>query len=711
MRSASALALLVLALAGLLAWLSVDGAPAAAGAVVESTFEHDAPSEAVLTLGEDVEAESETSERSAEAGVATALAGRVLHATTGEPLAGFEVVARSGRDWLAADESDERGRFALRDVTFDRVSLSVTTPYGWAALDTPRKVARDERGEFPRVEILARESGFAPFRARLTNAETGERVPHYLVRIGTQQGSRESAWSDAEGLMLSEQKYPEGALMLFGYDIVPPNTTGGEAKPHWYREVRHVPVDGEAAELDLAIAVGPTYHLDLDAPEDARRSPLFAAMARSGPFLPAPVRADSVSQSPLRWNDGCWVRFAPQMRIFGAGRNALAVASLDGRWYGEGTISTHRGIAPERVPITLLRRARLLGRAVDERGEGVARAHVTIYRRQGADWRSLSTAETAANGLFDFPFAPAGTYLARGVSMGNEPAEAIFEAADGIDAEFELLMRRVSALGEVSGVITAPEEVELEDAFVVLSSVRVSGRTQTQTPKFERSGGRQRAEFRFVDVPVDDYELRVSAYGDVALSVRPESLEFTAPREHISIEIERTSNPDCFSVRARDARTDKVLDWATLEVLAKGIESESSRLRVENTMCVTDARRAAAEWIVWREGYVPVRGLVSQLPFSGDRAEISVALQPGWGAELEVLGPGFTPLEGAQVWIDGKPAGTADARGRLSLAREAAPGAFDLRYRDWRVELDSQPPLEDLRAGAAAYSRLWMRPP
>jgi hypothetical protein len=61
-----------------------------------------------------------------------------------------------------------------------------------------------------------------------------------------------------------------------------------------------------------------------------------------------------------------------------------------------------------------------------------------------------------------------------------------------------------------------------------------------------------------------------------------------------------------------------------------------------------------------------------------------VSLPRGWGAILYVGGPNHEPLEGVQVFLDGRPRGFTGSHGRVCLAGER-PSAITLRYEDWSI--------------------------
>jgi hypothetical protein len=717
MRLPIALALLVLLLAGLVAWLAigassgaaVGGAPDSSSAPLQAgelraDRELDAPADTVASVS------AAPSGRALESSAQRSVAGRVVHASSNEGLADFGLVARLASEVLAEDSSDARGRFVLLAIAADEFTLEVTPPYGWVALDTPRKIRRDEHGEFESVEVRARPAGFAPFRARLVDEQTREPVPHYFVRIGSQLGGRSNAWSNAEGVLTSEHDHPESTLLLFGYDVLHPDLGSGELKPNWYREVPHTPRDGASEELELAIPVGPTYRIELDAPAQAPRDRLLALVGTSVTPFPRASSARHPGVGVVRTNDGIWVRFPPRGRG-PASAGSLSVYSLDGCWFGDGPVTTRRGIDPQSVSIRLERRARIFGRAVDGQGGAVAKAQLTLFGRdRSGDFARLELAESSANGLFEFPFAPAGAYVVRGMSLSTETREFAFDVLEGEDFEFELVMPLLSRKGPVSGIVRAAPGLEFTTCKLFLASTRHPGQILEQRSAFEaRERGREVA-FEFLDTPAGEYSLTVDAWGASDGLTREVRIDVLAPREGIVVELPSAENLLCIELNAVDARSQAQVGRTWFELANNGAcdYGESLGPRVER--CLPAEFVAGSRWWLAAAGYRPASGEVSALEFLGGVANLRVELTPGWGVGLEVLGPEFTPLAGVDVVADGKKVATTDSAGRALLALDEKPTALELRRAGWRTELDSLHALNLALRRDALLLRLWMAP-
>lgn len=89
---------------------------------------------------------------------------------------------------------------------------------------------------------------------------------------------------------------------------------------------------------------------------------------------------------------------------------------------------------------------------------------------------------------------------------------------------------------------------------------------------------------------------------------------------------------------------------------------------------------------------------------------LAFPLPRGWGAFLYVGGLDAEPLEGAEVFLDGRPAGCTDALGYLALAATERPARLEVRYRDWSLDtcdLEADGSFDDSSTGMNVY----LRPP
>jgi hypothetical protein len=697
---------LALVLAGALLWLALrESGPRADGAAAESSgtslpsFE---PTDELERVAEDAPARaSERHERDQSLSV---LSGRVLDANSRAPLAEFGVVAKAGGAVLAETASDARGRFTFAAGEADEIALRVLAPYGWFVLDAPRTVRRNARGGFDDVVFLARPAGVAPLRLRLVDERTGESVPQYLVRIGLAEGARSPAWSNAEGVVVSEHALREGTVLLFGYDIVHPDLATTDSEPHWYREHHHAPRDGNSEVVELRIPVGPTYLLELDAPAAAPRERLLARLGSRAFRFPSLESARAAGAAVVRTGAQPWVRFPPNVYPH-TDPGVLTLFSSDGRWRGEAHVSTRLGVHPGTIAVSLERCATILGRAVDPTSAALPATEVELYALDGHGGLARVAAQRAGgNGLFEFPLLAGGRYWVRGTTANARPAERELQLANGEDLEFDLVLHPRPADAAIRGRVVVAREFGAQQVGLVL----LSGAAQLESQLELSSTGD--AEFAFEALAAGVYELMASVYSsenDVQL-IQLRSV--SAPTSDVLLHFNSQEARLAIQLRARDAQSGddifanvhvtpqcSVVDFS-LEVSASSAQPHYQFLPIDG---------ADATWRVECRGYAPAWGPLSELNFVHGLAVLDVELTPGWGVLLEVFGPDATPLPQVEVLADSKRVATTDALGRARVALAAKPARFELRRVGWRTELASAAALtSSLDYGGAL--RVWM---
>ncbi len=648
--------------------------------------------------------------RDARSSATRRLRGWVLDTSSGRGLAGCGV-AFFGDGALAGETaSDEAGRFALDVPPLRALRVRVICPYGWIPLNAPRTIEPDAEGEYEEVEIRVRMAGFSALHLQLVDELTREPVPHYLVRVGTRDGSRVDLWSDAGGVLMSEQSHPESTLLLFGYDSR--HGDARESNALWYREFAHQPKFADEPPELLPIPVGPTYRLELDAPRDA---PLERLAAFVSGFAPSHVGAHSLewpNVAYVRSQDGLWVRFSPH--IFQRERPGfLTLLSADGRWWGESAVSTGIGIDPRTTRVRLERRARILGRAVDRSGAGLANVGVALF---GADragqFSELGAAKSSGNGLFEFTHLTGGRYVVRAASAQVRAARMELMLSGHEDLEFDFVLD-LAAATSLLGVVHAPDTLEHVDSIhVSLRALHGHGEARATTLALASGEGRRRASFEFEAVAPGVYNLEAQA-----VSGRSDDWQFSAsqivlaPGPSITLELPGAANRRCVTLDATDARTGERVERADFELDERlELRFDRSQLSLFNTCFALSTPAEESLWIAGAPGYAPRVGRLSELPFSSGQARLEVSLERGWGALIEVCEPNLAPAAAVEVFIDGERVGRTDSAGVVVLQRAAAPRSLELRRAGWSVELASQVQLGALLRGETRRARVWISP-
>lgn len=697
---------LALVLAGAVLWLALkERGPRADGAAAESSgassLSFEQPDE-LEHVAEDAPARAaERHERDQSLSV---LSGRVLDANSRAPLAEFGVVASAGGAVLDETASDARGRFTFATGDADELVLRVLAPYGWFVIDAPRTVRRNARGGFDDVQFLARPAGVAPLRLRLVDERTGENVPHYFLRIGLAEGARSPAWSNSEGVVVSEHSFHEGPVLLFGYDIVHPDLATTDSEPHWYREHHHAPREGDSEVVELSIPVGPTYLLELDAPAAAPRERLLARVGWQGFTLPDLDVARGAGAAVVRPGAQPWVRFPPSAYPR-AIPGVLTLFSSDGRWRGEAPVSTRIGIHPGTIAVRLERCATILGRAVDPTGAALPATEVELYAFDNDGGLVRVAAQRAGgNGLFEFPLLAGGRYWVRGTTTNARPAERELRLAAGEDLEFDLVLHPRPADAAIRGRVVVAGELGAQQVGLVLRS----GAAQIESQLELSSAGD--AEFAFEALAAGAYELTASVYSSDNDLELIQLRSVRAPTSDVRLHFNSQEARLAIQLRARDAQSGddifaKVHVSPQCSVFDFSVEISASSAQPHYQFLPIDD--ADATWRVECRGYAPAWGPLSELNFVHGLAVLDVELTPGWGVLLEVFGPDATPLPQVEVLADGKRVATTDALGRARVALGAKPARLELRRAGWRTELASAAALtSSLDYGGAL--RVWM---
>lgn len=697
---------LALVLAGALLWLALrESGPRADGAAAESSgtslpsFEQPRELERVAE-----DAPARTTERHERDQSLSVLSGRVLDANSRAPLAEFGVVASAGGAVLDETASDARGRFTFATGDADELVLRVLAPYGWFVVDAPRSVRRNARGGFDDVVFLARPSGVAPLRLRLVDEQTGENVPHYFLRIGLPDGARSPAWSNAEGVVVSEHALREGTVLLFGYDIVHPDLATTDSEPHWYREHHHAPRDGSSDVVELRIPVGPTYLLELDAPAAAPRERLLARVGWRAFTFPNLESARAAGAAVVRTGAQPWVRFPPSVYPH-ATRGVLTLFSSDGRWRGEAPVSTRLGVHPGTIAVSLERCATILGRAVDPAGAALPATEVELFALDN-DGGLLRVAGQRAggNGLFEFPLLAGGRYWVRGTTTNARPAERELQLAAGEDLEFDLVLHPRPADAAICGRVVTARELSARRVELVLHA----GSANFES-KLELSDGGE-ADFAFEALAAGDYELTAQVYTDKENFELTQRRTVSAPTSDVLFTFSAPDTRLAIQLRARDRQTGESV-VANIDVTPRcdvfGLSVDVSASSAQPDFVFLPIDGADALWRVECFGYAPEWGPLSELNFVQGLAVLEVDLTPGWGVLLEVFGAGQTPLPQVEVLADGKRVATTDALGRARVSLAKKPTRLELRRAGWRTELASAAALtSSLDYGGAL--RVWM---
>ena len=349
--------------------------------------------------------------------------------------------------WATPPESDSTGGddepAPLERPAPDVASGVQLAPSGPAA---PRaEVAREKTEAAP-------ERTRAPFAAFLIDADTGEAVPSFEVRVD-QEGRSERLVSDEVGRLESSLAFEAGPLEL-RYDDhagVPRNLELAMGSGTMRRDsADRIVFDPAAPERELLIEVGPTYLLELLAPRDIELADLSAAILGLGDGWREFFRA--VTSTPLRAGARDWVRFAalPAEMLPRQGPWRLEVRSADGFWIGAAEVDSIRGVHDELVRVDLLEQGRLSGRVLDETGRPLEGISVVVSGEH-----ARASAESDADGSYGIQWLAAGDYRLRATSPRHRPTDARIAIRPGEETRHTVAVEWLPRAGAVAGVLTS----------------------------------------------------------------------------------------------------------------------------------------------------------------------------------------------------------------------------------------------------------------
>ncbi|MEW6071230.1 MAG: hypothetical protein AB1726_01365 [Planctomycetota bacterium] len=509
----------------------------------------------------------------------------------------------------------------------------------------------------------------ASVRGRLLDRETGEPVPWYLLGVSMGGEGGCVVETDAEGRFATPVPYPAGMLTLDLWDV-----TGQELPADGADRTTRMEHDPAGPELDVAIPVGPTYSLELSLPDGLGRSEVRARLyvdppahreAGDTPWSRTPTtllrdRPDA-SRSP-------WVRFRGLL-VPAQDPLWLSVESRDGMWRGGARVGGGPGVHPERVRITLHERCAVVGRFVSvDPIEGGGAQIALLPGTEGAP--PLVWAHAGVQGGFRIDDLEPGAYRLEVRDEAVTATPVCFTIVEGVLDLGELPWEPIPLAG--------PVRLRLRSAAYVPIDVQL---VRTLDPPRhplwhsdeweELPDGRYESVFAWEQVYAGDYAIEVHGHGDVSWHLPLGHL--VPPVENLLLELPAPAEPVRFDVRAEDgSELDRWELWARGERVWEMLEPVDGQIAA---FAFDDDFQCA----VWSPGRRAWRGS-GRPPSPGERT-IPIRLPSGWSRLFVVKNrDGWQGVPGAELWLDGTPAGTTDARGELYVEWGAAPTDWEVRH-------------------------------
>lgn len=326
----------------------------------------------------------------------------------------------------------------------------------------------------------------------------------------------------------------------------------------------------------------------------------------------------------------------------------------------------------------------------------------------------LATTQSAGNGVFEFRCLPLGAFEIHAVSPAHERRSIAVDVAVAERIDVEIVLPAARDAGSISGRLAAPLDTQRRVFEVELASTRPTGRRFTQRVELQPADDALAGDFRFDHVPDGDYGLSAEGFYDAG-RWQPRSIAVTPPAADFEFRLVRDDDGEerALTCRIADASTGEIVSTAWVQIESRANIVWPLPVESENDAMAWPVGFASEDrWWVTARGYAAYSGSPARdfVP-GGEVWRAKVALERGFGCEVEVIGPRGAPVAGAELWLDGERAGVTDADGRAVARRERAPTSIDLRYGDWTVEPDDRAALVGALEGSYPHPRIRMSPP
>lgn len=612
--------------------------------------------------------------------------GKVVELGTERPLDGFWAYLVTDRErpeeHAAEARTDKRGRFQLPLPGVPAASVFIEPEYGWRMIESP--IALESVREHQRIDLLfhARPMRSATVRGILVDSATQEPLPEYLL-IARQRATFEEVDTDADGRFETTSLFPEGSVTFYFIDARAHQGT------RWNTPMsrEHLAEETAREELRFELSAGPTYHLDLSKPPDMPLDSLMATLWLCYPDEREPEQ--SGDEEPVRPGSVPWVRFRPLfMGQEEVSHWILRIASRAGFWQGEARVDSAVGIYPGLVPLALTRRGQIEGEVKDPQGPLACRVVVHLTARSpGIDTSSTPPAIANTFGRFTFDNLAPGEYELLIASRDYCPRRVVLGVASGRATPCALTLERERPAGSIRGSVLAATEEARQSAIVRLRALDSYERNYEVRVRFESDALPSRGTFEFEGIPAGEYSLLVRDSRYRPYTWLPQVLQASPPAQGLEFRELADDSSNWIRFVAIDAESGQG-QTATVYVWTPegGGASVGSTFGAGFTIALP---RGPMRWAVAARGYATCYGDETAVKPEEGRSVVTARLSAGFGLELEVRGPASAPIEGAEIRLDDKVAGTTDATGCLRVQASAPPHRVDVRYRDWT---NSDPP-------------------
>lgn len=520
----------------------------------------------------------------------------------------------------------------------------------------------------------------AHVRGRANDAATGERLPHFLLRLSDAHGGVDEVATDAMGEFATSRALAAGSLTVVARDH-----EGRNAK----RAATFVIERSEEAletPVELAIPCGPTYRLAI-VPQEGLDPLLVRARLRWGDG----EQQQRTDFEPLRAGDTPWVRFAPLPETIKRAEG-LELRTSDGLWIGDVRVDTFRGVAPVLLRAVLEARAAIEGRAVTPEGEGVggALALLSATTLDGTAYERRVT--TRADGTFRLELLKPGTGALRIAALRHAPADALVDLRSNVVEPVELVLARLPGAGSVKGEIESETGTYAHGVRMTLAREGVKDLadvTQSTQVFWTERSGRKVGVWSFDDLPQGDY--RVSANANDFFTWESRTRKVAPPDDRTVFRVLDATPVVDLVVRYadRDNGVEPPLSHLSLEVggrrplerFAKSGEVVLAGWPIDRTL----------RWRFDCRGYESRIGdlqsfAVETLVDGRAVRTLELSLRAGWGETVRVVDRKTKrPVANVALFADGKELAKTKTDGYARLFAARKPAKLEPRLKGWKL--------------------------
>jgi len=629
------------------------------------------------------------------------LHGRVIEATTREPLAGFRLRIEGGTRTLFELRSDDDGAFVAPLANQRPERLVVLPPAGYTLESAEIRLDPAQRGGDTPVQVVAHRTQPLFAAGRLVDAVTREALPEFQLKVARRGRAPERVTTDAEGRFRARTPAPLGSVraeLVDSPELRRPRAASIIDLPTHALDAS-VPLR-ELELADISVDVGPTFHLTLPPHEVpaalvARLEPDWRIDERSlqvlglGPdWNAAPVRYE-----PTAAGSAPWVRFASAGPPPPAGGASWTLVLRDraGLWTARASVPVRRGV--HAVVVEPEATGRLEGRVHDGSGVGLRGAAVSLGT---ADGRAHATT-TDAGGEFELAWLPPGRHVLRVVGPRDAVLTQQVELVAGATTRTELTLVPPRAAAYVRGTLHSRTGTHRAPVTMQLRPVGEAALGRPLEPprvEWQKGADGWVGAFAFEDLAAGEYELTIagSPYGR---AWKPARRRVTPPASKVEFVLQDDVALEHLGFVVEDAESRTPIERFSLvsHPILAGADAPgwfAHGSTATGAPAVTVAAGHAFAWFLVAEGHRPASGTRAAFEEPDAPAELTatahVMLAPGWGACAVVVGPSGQPLAGVEVLVDGATAGRTQAGGWLHLSRPAAPTAIALRHEGWELD-------------------------